>query len=113
MKQLNKNMKQNFKSAAECHICEKSFSPEDNKHRDLRHLTAEYRGAAHESCNTHYRTSNVILVIFYNLSGYDSHFSIRVLVTQFKGYVSLLPINKERISRSRRLWMDQKFNFDS
>ena len=42
------------------------------------------------------KDSRVIPVVFHNLSGYDSHFFIKALVTSFDEKVSLLPINEEK-----------------
>ncbi|KYM84755.1 hypothetical protein ALC53_05068, partial [Atta colombica] len=60
-----------YRSATRCHICEKSFVPNDTRVRD--HLTGRYRGSAHSNYNLN---SFYIPIIFHNLSGY-AHFIIK------------------------------------
>ncbi|XP_044741083.1 uncharacterized protein LOC123302282 [Chrysoperla carnea] len=55
-----------------------------------------YRGPAHQICNLNYQNSRVIPVVMHNLSGYDAHFIIEPLLTEFDGHVDVLPINKEK-----------------
>ena len=86
-----------FKEATICHISEQNITPgEEKKVRDHCHLTGKYRGPSHENCNLSYEDSRTIPVVFHNLSGYDVHFIIRAISTQFEGRVNLLPLIKER-----------------
>ncbi|XP_071576328.1 uncharacterized protein [Temnothorax nylanderi] len=85
-----------FRSAAQCHICEKPFAPDDVRVRDHCHLTGRYRGPAHSNCNLNYKDSHYIPVIFHNLSGYDAHFIITEIAAAFEGSVDVLPITKEK-----------------
>lgn len=85
-----------FNEATKCHICNEIFTVTDQKHRDHCHFTGTYRGAAHEGCNLNYKTSCTIPIVFHNLLGYDAHFLIKTLATQFEGGIHLLPINKEK-----------------
>ena len=68
-----------YKKASRCHICFKSFTEDNPKVRDHCHYSGFYRGAAHSLCNLRYRIPSYILVVFHNLSGYDTHLFIREL----------------------------------
>ena len=85
-----------FQNSNKCYICEKEYSDSDNfvmhrgevieikNHpvRDHCHITSQYRGSAHNSCNLQLRLDPEKLkipVIFHNLKGYDSHFIIKKL----------------------------------
>ena len=68
-----------FKDAKQCHFCNKEFSEDDVKVRDHCHVTGQFRGAAHQSCNLRVRTSLKIPVFFHNGSGYDFKHFIRKL----------------------------------
>ncbi|KAK5644785.1 hypothetical protein RI129_006085 [Pyrocoelia pectoralis] len=96
METLTPSQVEQFQNASVCHICMKPFTDCDIKVRDHNHFTGKYRGASHQECNLNYTDSHVLPVVFHNLSGYDSHFIIRELATNFAGHVSLLPVNKER-----------------
>ena len=69
-----------YKKARECHICYKPFNGFDPKLRDHCHYTGRYRGPAHRNCNLRYRIPHYIpVVVFHNLSGYDTHLFIKEL----------------------------------
>ncbi|KYN01667.1 Putative nuclease HARBI1 [Cyphomyrmex costatus] len=85
-----------FDSGTHCHICEKPFAPGNERARDHCHLTGRYRGPAHKGYNVNYKDSLYIPVVFHNLSGYDAHFVIHEIATQFQGHVDLLPLTKEK-----------------
>ena len=93
---LTNEQKRDFYTTRVCHMCNKPFTTTDATHRDHDHFTGKYRGAAHLGCNVNYKKAHYIPIIFHNLSGYDSHFSIKALATLYDGSVNLLPVNKER-----------------
>jgi hypothetical protein len=68
-----------FENAEKCHFCKREFTEDDKKVRDHCHITGEFRGAAHQSCNLNVRTSLKIPVFFHNGSGYDFKHFIRKL----------------------------------
>ncbi|XP_072757714.1 uncharacterized protein [Anoplolepis gracilipes] len=96
MVNLTQNEWKEFRSATQCHICEKPFVEDDTRVRDHCHLTGRYRGPAHSNCNLNYKESFCIPIVFHNLSGYDSHFIIEEIATAFEGEIDLLPITKEK-----------------
>ncbi|XP_019886947.2 uncharacterized protein LOC105278604 [Ooceraea biroi] len=96
MVELTRDEREKFDSATQCHICKKPFAPDDTRVRDHCHLTGRYRGPAHANCNLNYRDSHTIPIVFHNLSGYDAHFIVKELASNFKGNVDVLPINKEK-----------------
>ncbi|XP_067211792.1 uncharacterized protein [Linepithema humile] len=111
MADLTREESEEFRSAVTCHVCEKPLTADDTRVRDHCHLTGRYRGAAHSSCNLNYIDSDVIPVIFHNLSGYDAHFIIKDVANAFEGNVELLPLTKERyisFTKNVKNTMDQK-----
>jgi hypothetical protein len=76
---LNKDDLLKFEKSEKCHFCKKEFSEVDIKVRDHCHITGEFRGATHQSCNLNVRTSLKIPVFFHNGSGYDFKHFIRKL----------------------------------
>ena len=58
-----------------CHICNEELG--EDRVRDHSHLSGKFRGVAHEVCNLKYNIPKFFPVVFYNLSGYDSHLFIK------------------------------------
>lgn len=77
--QLSASDEHDFEVAQRCHICQRSFENSDRftKVRDHCHITGQFRGAAHKSCNLNFRFSPKVPVFFHNLRGYDSHLIIQ------------------------------------
>ena len=93
-----------FYNAKECFICNKSLGKV--KVRDHCHITGEYRGAAHNSCNLNYKIPKFFPVFFHNLSGYDSHLFIKNLGVS-KGKINCIPNNEEKyISFTKQIVVD-------
>jgi hypothetical protein len=72
-----------FAAAKACYICGKDFGLLI-KVRDHDHVTGNYRGAAHQSCNLKLRTQYKIPIFMHNFRGYDSHVIVTAL-GMFKG----------------------------
>jgi hypothetical protein len=70
LKPLNLAQENDFNSATTCYICEKLLA--GDKVKEHCHLTGEYTGAAHNSCDLNYQDSQTVPVIFHHLSGYQS-----------------------------------------
>ena len=85
-------------TAGKCHICLKEFNDPKNKNvRDHCHYTGLYRGAAHNNCNLEYKMPDYILIVFHNLSGYDTHFFIKELGKRFsENDIGVIAENKEK-----------------
>ena len=107
--QLTAEEEETFHSTKKCHICERVLGAD--RVRDHDHLTGQYRGAAHNSCNLNYKFSKEkdqkqstfhIPVIVHNLRGYDSHLMMESLGKQTNSRLSCIPNNMENyISFSR------------
>lgn len=76
------------------------FTEEDIKVRDHSHMSGNFRGAAHQSCNLNYQEAHHIPIIFHNMSNYDIHFIIKGIAINFpnrlQGDVSIIPCTDER-----------------
>ena len=68
-----------FQLSNVCWICEKLIDHDDEKVRDHCHVTGNFRGAAHWSCNINLQLTEKVPVIFHNLRGNDSHLIFREL----------------------------------
>ena len=87
--------------ASTCWACNKPFTDDDGKVMDHDHITGEFRGIAHNSCNLKMTVSRKtkIPVVFHNLRGYDSHLIISALGTSGYKYLkepTCIPNNMEK-----------------
>ena len=104
MDNLTDEQFENFIRADKCHICEKPFNlkPDEQviieiKVRDHCHLTGQFRGAAHPTCNLKYQIPKNIPLIIHNSKGYDSHFIIKYLNDKIFKKCDLIPKNSQQV----------------
>jgi len=76
-------------------ICQKPFEGDDDKVRDHRHFSRQFRGAAHIKCNLLFTKPKHVPVIFHNLSGCDTHLFIKNL-GKTQGQIDCIPNNEEK-----------------
>ena len=64
-----------FQKSNSCWICKKIINKNNKEEKvwDQCHITGKSRGAAHRNYNVNFQLTKKVLVIFYNLKGYDSH----------------------------------------
>ena len=94
--EMSEEQEKEFENAVNCHVC--GFYLRDDRVRDHDHITGEYRGAAHNSCNLKLRIKpdNVVIpVILHNLRGYDSHL-IMQSISKIEGKITCIPNNMEK-----------------
>jgi len=83
-----------------CWICQRGFDEDsdDKKVRDHCHLSNQFRGAAHSTCNLKLNYSAwKVPVILHNFKGYDSHFIIQALDKGIKN-ISCIPQSTEKFT---------------
>ena len=101
-----------FQKSTKCHVCGKGgfVNHHENQHhwqtknkphpnskvRDHCHVTGEFRGSAHHSCNLNLRLEPKFPVVFHNMKGYDSHFIIKQLNDTDYDNLLVIPNNKEK-----------------
>ena len=125
---FNHEDNEQFNNATVCYICnnerdvkgkiEKPFNSSDPKVRDHDHLTGNFLGAAHNSCNLNKRREKPFLSIFmHNFSGYDSHlilpFLIKSKIPEIDT-INVLPRSGEKfmsIQLNRRVTFLDSMNF--
>ena len=96
--QLTPQQLEDFTSTEKCHICEKHFKDTDKRVTDHDHLTGDYHGPAHNSCNLQYRINQMkvkIPCIIQNIWSYDAH-QILNAVKLRHGKISVIPNNTEK-----------------
>ena len=98
---MTKEDEEEYRNNNICRFCEKNI--ETDKIRDHYHLTGNYRGAAHSSCNINVTQdqSSFIPFIFHNFSNYDCHMFFKKLVDKKNDKVKfdIIPkTNEEYIS---------------
>ncbi len=84
-----------------CYLCKQEFDETDlNLCRvlDHDHLSGEFLGVAHSSCNLQRREEYSLTCFSHNFSGYDSHFLIKALsnVSDAVYAVKAIPINTQK-----------------
>ena len=85
-----------FHTVVNCHIWNQPLGRD--KVRDHCHIVGIYRGAAHSRCNLAYSISKSdwkLTVVIHNLKGYDGHFIVKALKSEF-GEVREIPQNLEK-----------------
>ena len=83
-----------FLQASSCHICDQPATDADHFVRNHSHLTGEFVGAAHNSCNLNYRDCQKIPIFFHNLKGYDSHLILSHVKPEKHGRITCIPKNR-------------------
>jgi hypothetical protein len=96
MNDLTANQEYEISIATVCHICEKDLL--DDKVLDHDHLSGEFIGVAHSSCNLNRNTKYPFIPMFcHNLEGYDSHFILQKMKKDPRlKRVTGIPHNTER-----------------
>jgi hypothetical protein len=89
--------KVNFHQSTYCHTYNKSYTKTDYKVRDYNHISGQYRGGAHNSCNINYKFRPFITVIFHNLQSYDAYFILQAAnKVENIQRISVIPLSKEK-----------------
>ena len=70
---MSEEEQKQFQLSNACWVCKNLIDNDDEKVRDHCHVTGEFKGVAHWSCNISLQLTKKVPVIFHNLRGYDSH----------------------------------------
>ena len=89
----NGTRKQLLLDSKNCINFHELLAKEELVHHD--HTTGYILGVAHNSCNLKIRTQSFSPILFYNLSGYDSHHLIENLNLEEKVKLTVLPCTDE------------------
>lgn len=96
MNELDAEQREQVMSAVNCHICHKPL--ENDRAMDHDHISGEFVGVAHKSCNLQRKEKIVITTFAHNFSGYDSHILMRALpqVKDRVRRINAIPLNTQK-----------------
>ena len=92
---FNKNLVMSAKDEERFQSSDKLFDVADNKVRHHCHITGNYRGSAHWSCNVNLGLTKKVPVMFHNLRSYDSHLIMQEIY-KFDVKISVIPDGLEK-----------------
>ena len=97
--------KEGFGNINTCRFCEKDI--ESDEIRDHCHLTGNYRGLAHNTCNIYVtqQQTNIIPFVFHNFSNYDCRMFFEKLVDLENDKVKFKIILKQTKNRFCQIWL--------
>lgn len=108
---LTKEEEKCFQDSTHCNICDKPFTPIDVKVREHCHLTGQWRrGAAHQTCNLHYKLPKFIPVFFHNLINYDCHLFIKKLCLNGESIGVIAQSKEKYVSFSKSILVEKSHN---
>ena len=87
---MSAEVKERFQLSRKCWKCDELFDVGDNKVRDHCHITGEYRGSAHWSCNVNPKLKQNVPVILHSSRSFGSHLIIQE-IDKFDLKVSVIP----------------------
>ncbi len=99
MEDMTKETKASLYAEAEmCYLCKVQFSPKEKKVLDHDHMTGDFLGVAHNSCNLRRKEVVKLTCLSHNMSGYDSHLIIPKLskFTERIYDLSAIPLNTQK-----------------
>lgn len=82
-------------SATHCHICSKPFD-DAFRVKNHHHITGEYLGPAHNTCNRSYRFPEKVVCVFHNLKNYDQNHILSYLKDLGNAKITCIAQNSEK-----------------
>ena len=86
----------NYQNSKDCLICNQKINKDKDNVRDHCHITGQYRGAAHNKCNSKLKIPKKLPIISHNLEVYDGHIIFKELNNFDKIDVHLIPKTSEK-----------------
>lgn len=83
-----------FNEATHCYVSDEELRGDSV--RDHCHVTAKYRGAAHNACNLNLKHRERIPVFVHNLRGYDAHLIVSSIAKMKSKKINCIPQNHEK-----------------
>ena len=92
---MSEEIEERFQLSSKCWKCDELFGVGDNTVIDHCHITGEYRGSAHWSCNVNPKLNQNVPVILHNSRSFGSHLIIQE-TDKFNLKVSVIPTGLEK-----------------
>ena len=111
-KHFNKNLIKSeeeehlFQPSYSCQICEKLIDNDDEKVRNHSHISGKFRGVVHWSCNINLQLIKKVPIMFYNLTGYDSH----LIFCELKNFNVKITVIPNGLENYMALFLKQKLS---
>ena len=92
---LNTRQKLKHIIADKCYLCKEPFSDQNPKVMDHDHISGQFLGSCHNTCNLNAQKKYILPVFFHNFSGFDSHIIIRDVAKYMQSSFEVIAKNAE------------------